>query len=244
MLKKIAIVGLLATAAAFAQLNSIVQTSLSAAITSSQTSFNVASATGINAPTTTVPGSVLYVVDPGQKQGEAMPVVAVSSTTITVRRTNGRAVAHASGSMVLVATSPNWFYSVDPQGTCTAASVYVSPYINITNGNQWLCSSKTGTWTAGWGNNIGTPAVLSATATASVAGATAIAGPIVEISGTNAITAFTMSTGWNGQGFCVNPTAAFTTTATSNIAKASTGVASKALCYTYDAQLAAFAPSY
>lgn len=243
-INKIAILGLLAALCSFAQVNSIVQTSLSSAITSSQTKFAVASATGINAPTASIPGSVLYVVDPGQILGEPMPVLAVSSTTVTVRRTNGRAAAHASGAMVLIATAPNWFYSIDPVGTCTATSVFASPWVNIENGRQWLCSSKTGTWVAGWGNNAGSPQVLSATATASVGGATAIAGPVVEISGTNAITSFTMSTGWNGQGFCVNPTGAFTTTATNNIAKASTAVASLALCFVYDAQAGKFAPSY
>jgi hypothetical protein len=241
---RIAILGLLAVAAAFAQQHSIVQTSLSAAITANQTSFAVASATGINAATASVPGSVLYVVDIGQTKGEPMPVISLSSTTVTVRRTQGRAVAHASGAMVLVATAANWFYSVDPVGTCTAASVYASPWVNITTGNQWLCSSQTGTWVPGWGNTTAPAQLLTATATASVAGATAIAGPLVEISGTEAITSFTMSVGWNGQGFCVQPTAAFTTVAGNNIAEASTADANQHLCFVYNARAAAFSSSY
>ena len=244
---RIAILGLMAAAFAFAQQNLIVQTSLSGAITASQTTFAVASATGINAPTGNSPGSVLYVVDIGQTRGEAMKVVAISSTTVTVRRDGpGKAVAHASAAMVLVATSPNWFYSSDPTGSCVAATVFASPWVNIQNGNQWLCSAKTLTWTPGWGNSDAAPQVLSGTATASVAGATAIAGPLVEISGTNAITSFTMSVGWNGQPFCVNPTGAFTTTATNNIAKASTAVASKTLCFAWDQNLstASFTPAY
>lgn len=242
---RISILGLLASVAAFAQINSVLQTSLSAAITASQTRFAVASATGINGSSASVPGSVLYIVELGQTRGEAVKVVSLSGTTVTVRRGEvGRATGHASGAMVLVATAPNWFYSTDPTGTCTAASVYASPYVNIVNGNQWLCSSKTGGWVPGWGNFTATPQVLSATATASVGGATAIAGPLVEISGTNAITSFTFSVGWNGHGFCTLPTAAFTTVAGNNIGEASTADANQALCFTYDAQAGTFFSSY
>lgn len=246
---RITLLGLLAAFAAFAQINSIVQTSLSAAVTANQVSFAVASATGIQAPnnSTGLAGSVLYIVDIGQTRGEAVQVTAITSTTVTVKRgysAGSRAVAHASGAMVLVATNPNWFYSVDPSGSCVTASVYASPYINIQTGAQWLCSAKTLTWAASWGNTYGAPEILSGTATASVAGATAIAGPILEISGTNAITSFTMSTGWNGQGFCAYPTAAFTTTATNNIAKASTAVADRVLCFVWNANSSKFSPQY
>lgn len=242
-IKAIAILGLLAISA-FAQQNSILQTSLSAAATSTATSIRVASATGISAPSfaSGTAGSLLYVVDPGQTAGEVMSVTNVSSTTISVSRT-GTVRAHVSGAMVLVATAPNWFYTVDPSGSCTTAQTYAAPWVNITSGAKWRCSSQTLSWVPLWGAP-GAPQLLTATATASAAGATAIAGPLVEISGTNAITSFTMSVGWNGEPFCVIPTAAFTVTATNNIEKAATAVADRTLCFTYNARLAAFAPSY
>ncbi len=245
---RITLLGLLGAFAASAQLNSLVQTSTSAAITASQTTINVASATGINAATVSVPGSALYIADIGQSKGEVVIVNTVTSTTLNVRRgaSGTKATAHVSGAMVLVATAPNWFYSTNPQGSCVAASVYASPWLNVLTGEQWLCSAKTLAWSASWGAYSGNPQVLSATATASVGGATAVAGPLVEISGTNAITSFTMSTGWNGQSFCVFPTGAFTVTATNNIAKAATAVANRTLCFTYDANAstAGFSPSY
>lgn len=253
---KITILGVLAIALCFAQQNTIVQTSLSAAITSNQTTFSVASATGINAPSLTnqTAGSILYIVDIGQTIGEATQVTSLSGTQVSVRRGFGagsKAVAHASGAMVLVATIPSWFASTDPQGSCTTASTFVTPVVNIQNGRQWLCSSKTGTWVPGWGNNYAQPQVITATATASVGGSTAIAAPLLHISGTNAITGFTMGIGWQGQGFCVIPDAAFTTTtggttsgSTIAIAIASTAVANKTLCFTYDANASKFTASY
>ncbi len=244
-LTKLSILFALSSVLAFGQLNSLVQTSLSAAITAKQTTFAVAAATGINGASASVPGSALYIVDPGQIRGELVNVISISSTTVTVRRAD-KATPHVSSAMVLVATAPNWFYSVDPVGSCVTASVYASPYLNVTNGAQWLCSAKTLSWVPGWGNPYGSPAVLSGTATASVAGATAVAGPLIEISGTNAITSFTMSVGWNGNPFCVVPTGAYTTTATNNIAKASTGVSKVQQCWVWDANIstASFVPSY
>lgn len=243
IMRTITILGLL-VASAFGQQNTIRQTSLSAAITATATRITVASATGISAPTISSAGSALYIVDIGQTMGELVSVTAVSGTTISVSRIQGRATGHISGAMVLVATAPNWFYTIDPQGSCVLAQTYATPYVNTSTGSQWLCSTKTLSWTASWGNTTGSPQALTATATASVAGATAIAGPFVEISGTNAITSFTMSTGWNGQGFCVYPTAAFTTTATNNISEATTADADQILCYVYNANSAKFSPSY
>lgn len=251
-LKNITILGLLAIAGAFAQLNTLVHTSLAAAVTSGATSLTVNSATGINAPSTSAAGSVLYVVDLGQTTGEAMNVVGVSGTTITVRRSGpGRAVAHANAAMVLVATAPNWFYSVDPFGSCTASSTYVTPYLNIQNGRQWVCSTITSTWVPGWGNRSAPP--QATVLVASVAGTTVVNSPVQHVDGTNAVTAWKPSIGWNGDNFCIIPDAAFTTTtggttvATTRviaIAIASTAVAAKTLCFTYDATNSKFTASY
>ncbi len=239
--------GVLAVGSARAQQHSIVQTSLSAAITQTATRFNVAAATGINAPSYTsgLAGSSLYVVDPGQNYGELMTVTAISGTTVSVSRTTGPATPHVSGAMVLVATAPNWFYTTNPHGACTTASVYASPWVNVNTGEQWLCSSKTLSWVAGWGAFSGVPALLTNTAYTVPSGAAVIGGPLIYTdTGTNAATSFTMSTGWNGQGFCVIPGGAFTGTATNNIEKAFTAVADRTLCFTYNVKTASFAPSY
>jgi hypothetical protein len=242
------LLSLFAPRSAHAQLNTVIQTSLSAAITNNQKCFAVASATGIVAPTVSVAGSTLFIQDLNQTQGEAVNVQSISGTTVCGSRGtngNGRATAHISGASVLVATVPTWFVSVDPQGACTTANLFASPRLNIQNGNQWLCSSQTLAWVPSWGTaNEFTAQLAFTTATASVAGATAINAPLVHISGALAITSFTMGIGWNGQGFCVIPDGAFTTTATNNILKASTAVVNRPLCFTYDSKNAGFVPSY
>lgn len=237
----------------FAQQNTLVQTSLSAAITSTQVVFSVASATGIVAPTTSVAGSSLYVVDVGQVMGELMPVQAISGTSVTVTRAFSRAKAHLSGAMVLVATAPNWFQVKDPSGACTTAATYVTPFLNQLTGNMWVCSAKTLSWIPGWNNESPVTQINAATAVASVAGTTGVDGPLIHVSGTNAITAWQPGIGWNGQGFCAIPDAAFTTTnggttvastRVTAIALGSTAVANKVLCFTYDFTNAKFVPSY
>ncbi len=243
-MRNLTILGLLAFSA-YGQQNSILQTSLSAAITAQQTSFRVAVATGIVAPSYSagIAGSMLYVVDPGQTAGEAMTVTGVSSTTISVSRT-GTVRAHVSGAMVLVATAPNWFYTVDPSGACTLAQTYVTPWVNINTGAQWKCSSQTLSWVPSWGAP-GDSQLLTATQYTVPSGAAVIGGPLIYTdTGTNAATSFTMSTGWNGQGFCVIPGGAFTGTATNNIEKAFTAVADRVLCFKYNAKTASFSPSY
>lgn len=246
---RIALLGAAFAAFGFGQLNTILKTTVTTAITDSQTTFAVGSTTGMQVATGQAGGTKLYVVDIGQTMGEPMDVLTVvNSTTVTVGRTRGRAVNHTAGAMVLIATVSNWFQNKDPQGKIkgTCAQEYVTPWVNTETGRIWACSSKSLTYVAHWGNYAGTPQVLSATATDAVAGATPIAGPLVEVATTNAITSFTMSTGWNGQPFCLLPTAAFTGTATNNIAKAFTAVANRTLCFTWNSNLTtpAFDPSY
>ncbi len=238
------LLGLVALAA-FAQQNTILATTLSAAVTAQATQIRVASASGINAPSFAngQAGSLLFIQDRGQTMGETVQVTGISGTTVSVSRT-GTVRAHTSGAMVLVATNANWFYTVDPVGSCVTAQTYVVPWLNITNGNQWKCSSSTLSWVPSWG----TPApaqLLTNTLYTMVAGASVIGGPLIATdTGTNATTSFTMSAGWNGQGFCVIPGGAFTVTASNNIEKAATAVADRTLCFTWNSKLAAFAPSY
>jgi hypothetical protein len=148
---RISLLAFLSIASAFAQLNSIGYTTLSAAITSTQSCFAVASATGISAPTATAVGTTLYIVDTGQTNGEKVVVNSISSTTVCTDRTRGGgAYAHASGAQVLVGTA-NWFYSTDPKGRCSTTDVtlpgtYSGPWYNLVTGQEWVCSAITGTW--------------------------------------------------------------------------------------------------
>ncbi len=228
-------------AAAFGQ-TALTATTLSAGIASKLTTFQVASATGITAPSSTSAGTVLVV------DNEAMSVISVSGTTVHVQRgaSGTMANAHISGAMVL-AGPPNAFISYDPSGTCTNGSgVFAySPVVNLRTGNQWLCSTVTGKVVPGFANYFDGP--QPTTAVASAAGLVTPSGPLFHITGALAITGFNIPVGFDpkgGGGFCVIPDGAFTTTNANNIAIASTGVVSKTLCYTYDANTAKFYPAY
>ena len=242
-MKKIIVLGLLAIASAFAQMNTLTQTTLSAASVAGQGVYQVTSATGITGSTSFgSPQSMLYIIDPGSRKGEAVLVISVTGTTVVGQPTSGgQGQAHVSGAIVLIGL-PNWFNGYDPNGACTTASTYVTPWVNTATGNQWLCSTLTLTWVPGW-QNITAPAGVT-TAVASVAGATLPSGPIFHMTGTNAITSFTLPVGFAGGPFCIIPDAAYTTTATNNIGTASTGVANKVQCWQYDVKNAKFYSSY
>jgi len=122
----------LLAAVAFAQYNTVTSTTLSSAVAATDSIINVASATGITAD----PQTTLYI------DREVMPVVSVSGTAITVRRT-ARATAHISGAVVWVGR-PNWFRSTDPSGACTVTTEHVHPWVNTATGSVWYCSG--GRW--------------------------------------------------------------------------------------------------
>jgi hypothetical protein len=231
-------------------------TSLSAAVTTtSANAFTVASATGITANNT-----LLWVDDGTGGNGEAVFVNAVNGTQISVTRGyNGtQANLHLSGSVVLAAPpansyNPGPFVATDPSGSCTAASSW-TPTVNIQSGRQWICSSISASWVPGYFNHARTPGVT--TLVASAAGATNPTGPLFHISGTNAITAWGSSTTAGlgagggsatqpyGADFCVIPDGAYTTTATNNIAKATTGVVNVMQCWKFDGTAKKYVPTY
>ena len=254
-MKKLIVIASLSALIAFGQQNTLTHTITTAAMTATDRSISVSSATGITAGDSSAGtvGTQLFVVDVGQTKGELMTVMSISGTVLRVNRTaGGVATAHASGAMVL-AGQPQWFRKFDPVGSCVTATTNTTPTVNTINGLQWICSAKTLTWIPGWGNFSAPPQINAATAVASVAGTTTIDGPLVHISGTNAITAFQPGIGWNGEGFCVIPDGAFTTTTGGTtvastrviaIGIASTAVANKTLCFTYDATNAKFNASY
>jgi hypothetical protein len=248
---------LLAASMSFGQ-TALTQTTLASAVTStSTTTISVASATGITATNT-----LLYITDGTSSNGEAVFVNSVSGTVIGVTRGyNGtKASRHISGSIVF-AGPPYAFVNVDPSGeaqvaagTASCTNEAYTPRVNILTGRQWLCSTITNSWVPGW-FNTSAPAGVT-TAVASVAGATLPSGPLFHVTGTNAITAWGSSTTVFGTGaggshtdvvgapFCVIPDAIFTTTATNNIALASTAVVNKLLCFTFDQTNKKYLPSY
>lgn len=119
----------------------LTQTTLSAAVTTTSTTFvSVASATGITANST-----VLYLADSGS--GELMFVNSVNGTTIGVTRgSNGGPVAstHASGALVFVAP-PNAVTSQPPSGSCTRANQPYLPLIAMgVGGNEPVISDCVG----------------------------------------------------------------------------------------------------
>lgn len=222
----------------------VTATKLGAAMTNAQNSLVVASATGITANTT-----VLFIHDGTGGNSEAVFVNSVNGTTIGVTRGyNGtQSYAHLSGSVVLVGPAGNGpFVNVDPSGSCTAASSW-TPTINIfEGGRQWICSSISGSWVPGF-FNTSRPAGVT-TAVASVAGATNPSGPLFHVTGTNAITAWGSSTSVGpgsgrgggassqpyGASFITIPDAAFTWTATNNIATSGTAVANLPIIWIFD----------
>lgn len=232
---------LVATSVAFGQQNTLVQTSLSAAIDNARTVITVASATNItnslSAPTGLFVGS------------EYMLVIAVNGLNITVARgqSGTAAVAHPSGEMVL-SGRPQTFYTANPQTNlpCTSTTVYVTPWVNIMTGQQWTCSSVLSVWTPSWNNPVSAVAARPSTAVASAAGLVTPTGPLFHITGVLAITGFNVPLGFSafGGSFCVVPDAIFTWTAANNIGLAGTAVVGKQLCFVYDGNSAKFYPSY
>ncbi len=238
---KLVFVLALACSASFAQLVTLTQTTLSGAVASNSNTLRVASATGITAAATGP--SYLYVLDPGSQKGELMKVSSVSGTNIgVIRGLNGTAtVGHISGAIVVIGRGQD-FPGYDPSGACTASTSPVTPWINPINGNQWLCSTVSNSWVPGWNN---TNAPISATATvASAAGAILPSGPLFSVSGTAAVTGFTIPVGFASGSFCTVPTGAFTWTTAGNINTAGTAVVGRTLCFTYSTTAAKFVASY
>ena len=132
------IVALLIAAPGFGQ-TAITTTTLSAALDGTNRTFAVASATGI------VVGD-LMVID-----REAMEVVSISGTNITVVRgvAGSRADNHAN-SRIIYHEVPAGFIQTDLAGTCTAASEFpnFTPLINTRTGNRYVCTNSVWTLSA------------------------------------------------------------------------------------------------
>lgn len=186
-----------------------------------------------------MPQTILFI------DGEQENVLAVSGNQVHVSRGQAgtRANAHKAGAMVL-AGRPVWFYRFDPAGACTSATIFVTPWLNVLNGQQWLCSSVLNKWVRGW-NNWGPYGPVEVTAAvASAAGLITPSGPLFHITGTAAITGFTLPIGFEKGGFCVIPDGAYTTTTANNIGIASTATAGRVMCFIYDVNTNKFYASY
>ncbi len=231
-----------------AQQNLLVQTTLSSAVSAPSAPgtppvpyafVQLASTTGITANTlnssTTINAQNFWVI---YVDREEMAVTQVNGTTLQVIRgyNSTLATSHVSGTMVLYGKA-SWFYTSNPgavyaQGgteavsggsACVQSTVFVSPWVNVRTGQQWICSTDTLSWVPGFNNGFGALAnVPSAGTEASVAGTNAVLGPVFAISGTNAIVTFTPPVGFNstavgGGCFTVIPKGVFTWTAAGNI---------------------------
>lgn len=227
---------------------SLNQTTLSGAITSGVRQFQLASCTGVVAPSTGGGGSLLYI------DREALAINQIINPTsclvsVAPRGSAGtKAFAHLTGTMVLVGPA-SAFIGFDLSGSCTVGSgkFLYTPVVNINNGNQFLCSTVTGKVIPGWASDGSIPVGVN-TVVASAAGLVTPSGPLFHVSGALAITGFNIPLGFDptgNSGFCIVPDGAFTTTNANNIVIASTGVVGKTLCYTYDSHAAkGFSPSY
>jgi hypothetical protein len=205
--------------------------------------------------------SIIYV------GGEAEGILTWNSTSCTGSAIRGylgtRQAGHPSGDNVLIAVTsqtnlaiganpqPDGFFDKDPplNGACTAAATPTTPYVNVLTGAQWLCSTVTGTWVPGWQNPLN-PSYAEATASvASVAGATLPSGPLFTITGTNAVTGWTIPVGFNATasgGGCfavIGGSGPATWTSAGNIAVAGTFTANKLFTFCWNAATSKFQPS-
>lgn len=148
--------------AMLAQTN-LTQTTITGALSASGNQIVVASATGISAPSAFAGSgfgsqtqSELFV------DSEAMLVTGVSGNVVNVVRgaSSTMATAHNANSVVWVG-APNQFYTIVPNGACTAVNT-VNPYINVLTGQTWFCDSGTGNWQPVFSTGSITPAATSA----------------------------------------------------------------------------------
>jgi hypothetical protein len=221
-----------------------------------QSFVTLASLTGVVAPIFGTPQTYIYI------DTELMAVVGTPNTaTLVVPVQRGiagtQASPHASGTMALIGATfqfnqggPGIGAGGNPSGACSSTGIQSTPYINISTGEQSVCSSLTGTWAPSWQNHLSNPTTWVQTATvASVAGTTVPSGPYFNISGTNAIVSFGIPVGFNatltgGGCFTVKPTGVFTWTAAGNIQTAGTTTATTTpVTFCWDAAALKWVPS-
>jgi len=227
----------------------LTSTTLAAALNNQSNQLTVASGSGIYAPANGGINQKLYVINPETTRGELMDVIAINGVAVTVTRNSLFRQAFISGAYVIIGQSPGnesiglgpSFFEYDPVGSVTAVNVPITPWINVTNGNQWL-RSVDGLWVPGFGNTTAGPGVTAAVASA--AGVVLPSGPLFHITGNLAITGFTLPVGFTGGSFTVIPDGTFTWTTAGNIALAGTAVVNRNLTFAWDSNAGKFTPSY
>ncbi len=140
------LLGLVATLGAQSYVLS--NTTLSGAITATQTTLVLASASVSSGATVPAPAVGQCLMD----DTEVMRITAVSGTTMTVSRAPVNPVAHATSSVIW--TGPcQLFKSTDPPVAAVNAtagqqlcSTQPRPWINVTNGNVWICNTMNNGW--------------------------------------------------------------------------------------------------
>jgi len=236
--------------------STITQTTLSGSINQNALVLTVASATNITAPVANFQQSI-YVINPDQTKGELMYVTGVSGTQISVARSSLFRQSFYTGAIIIIAPAPvagsafggnfnGGFFETDPVGDPSVSGSYpgapvVTPWVNVTNGNQWL-QGINGQWVPGWNNPSGIKGVTAAVASA--AGAITPSGPLFHVTGTAAVTGFTIPVGFSGGSFTIIPDGVFTWTTAGNIGLAGTAVVSRSLTFTWDSNAGKFYPSY
>jgi hypothetical protein len=237
-------------------------TTTTAIVNQGSTSFALTSVTGItgvgainNAVGGTTGGNAnttdLYI------DRELMQVVSVNTTakTVTVLRGQGgsQASPHASGAVVY-AGPPQAFLNFDPEGYCGGATGtgfgptnpgQFNPTINQRTSMQWICSTVTKVWVAGFGNP-GVSGTIPGLTTA-VASATTIAttGPFFTVTGTTAIATITAPANiQDGQSITIKFSGVDTWTAAGNIAVLGTNTtAGTYVTFTWNATTSKWSPS-
>lgn len=267
-LKLIAVLALaLFGSLAFGQ-TSLTQTTLASAVNAPgagnsagyDTTVSLTSSTGVTQAVNGQPVTYLYV---GQEAMGILTTIPGSTTIFNVLRGQlGTKIGpHPSGDMVLLGVvTPQFggfsgsggFQLVDPpfNGACTPATTGQTPWVNVLNGYQWLCSSITNTWVPGFQNPWATDQARVTAAVASAATLTP-SGPLFHITGAVAVTTIGIPVGFDataagGGTFCVIPDNATVAgfTAGNNIAKSTTFVVGQTLCMTWDATNQKFTASY
>jgi hypothetical protein len=228
----------------------LTSTTLSAAVSLNASLINVASAAGMYAPQSGGIEQKLYVINPETTKGELMSInPGLNGTAISVTRNSLFRQAFVSGAYVVIGQSPAneaiglgpSFFEYDPAGAVTAVNVPITPWINVTNGNQWL-RSVDGLWVPGFGNRTAGPGVTATVP--SFAGVILPSGPLFHVTGAEAVTGFTLPVGFTGGSFSIIPDGTFTWTTAGNIAVAGTAVVSKTLTFTWSSQDGKFYPNY
>lgn len=231
----------------------LTSTTVTGSITANQNCFLVGSTSGMVSQSNAFTQKG-YIMDPGQYKGELVNIVSIPvSGQVCVARLDQFKSQHAAGSLFILGNTQQFvvsFFSTDPFGQCSGTlaqgsiTSQVTPWVNVSSGMQWICSTVTNTWVPGFGNNQIPASSNVTTLVPAVAGATTLSGPLFHMSTTNAITSFTLPATFNGGQICIIPDAAFTTVSGNNIGHSSTAVAGQTLCLTYDTNAAKFYTSY